>query len=108
MDVCLAAILAGMFDNLVHQDTILYIALNLFRQRALLSVVIGTLLWREHDIDSAAFACEHLSAETLLTEVDGGTINLVQQDGRDNTIDLQSKLRRLDDVQATHKGVHDY
>lgn len=96
-----------MLNDLIHQHTILDVSLDLLRDRALLGVLISTFLGREVKVDIAALASENLGSKTLLTKVDRGTIDLVQQDSRDDTIDLQSELGRLDDVEATHEGVDD-
>lgn len=101
------ASLAGMLDNLAYQGTILDVALDLFGDRALLGIIIGSILRREHDVNGSALAGEDLSAETLLAEIDGSAVDLIQQDGGDEAVDLQSELGALDDVEAADKGVDD-
>jgi len=95
-----------MLNDFVDQNTILDVALDLLGNRALLSIFIGTFLGREHDVDSGGLAGEDLSGETLRTEVDAGTIDLVQENSWNITVDLQSKLGGLDHVEAANKRVN--
>lgn len=96
-----------MLNDLGDQRAVLDVALDLFRDRAFLRVLVGTLLGREHDIDRTALAGENLCVETLVAEVDGSTIDLIQQDGRHRAVNLQSKLGRLDNVEAADERIDD-
>ena len=99
--------LTSMFNNLAHQDTVLDVALELFRHRALLGVLISALRWGKVDVNSRGFASEDLSVEALLSKINSGAVNLVQQQSRNNAVDLHSKLGTLDDVETADERVDD-
>lgn len=97
--------LASVLNNLVDQHAVLNVALDLLRDRALFGIIISALLGGKHDVDGAALASEDLGSKALLAQVDSSTIDLIQESSRDGTVYLQSKLGRLDDIQAADQGV---
>lgn len=98
---------AGVLDDLVDESAVLDVALDLFWDGTFLGVFICTLLGWEHDVDRGAFAGEDLRVQTLAAEVDGCAVDLVEEDGGDDAVDLQGELGRLDDFQAADEGVDD-
>lgn len=99
--------LTSMLHDLAHQHAVLDVALELLGQRALLGIFIGALRRRKVDVNSGALASEDLSVEALLAEINGSTINLIQQQSRDRAVDLHSELGALDDVKTADKRVDD-
>lgn len=99
--------LPSVLDNLTDKNAILDVALDLLRNRALLGVLVGSLLGWQHDVHTGALAGEDLGVQTLLTQIDGSAVNLVQQDGRDHAVDLQRELGRLDHLKTADEGVDD-
>lgn len=99
--------LTSMLNDLAHQYAVLDVALELLGQRALLGIFIGALRWWKVDVNSGALASEDLSVETLLAEVNGSTINLIQQQSGDCAVDLHSELGALDDVKTADERVDD-
>lgn len=95
-----------MLDDLGNKHPVLDVALKLLGDRALLGVIIGTFLGRKVDVNGRRLAGEDLGGKALLAQIDGSAINLVQKNGRNDTVDLQSELGRLDDVQAAHQGIN--
>lgn len=95
-----------MFDNLADKHTIPDIALELLGNRALLGIIIRALLGRKHDVDGRRLASEDLGGKAFLSKIDHCAVNLIQQDSGDDTVDLQGKLGRLDDVQAADQGIN--
>lgn len=102
-EVCLTS----MLHDFTHEHTILDVALELLWQRALLSVIISALLRRKVDVDSRGLAGKDLGVETLLTEVNGSAVNLVQEQGGGSAVNLESKLRTLDNIETADQGVDD-
>lgn len=96
-----------MLDDLVNNLAVLNIRLNLLRNRTLLGIFIRSFLWRKHDVNSRALTREHLCVQALLAQIDSSAVHLVKQKSRDDTVDLESKLGRLDDVQTADERVDD-
>lgn len=96
-----------MFDDLGHQDTVLDVTLDLLGDRALLGVLVSTLLGREHDIHARRFTAEDFQVNAGRGKVDGGPIDLIQQQGGHDAVDLQRELGGLDHFETADEGVDD-
>lgn len=96
-----------MFDDLADEHAVLHVALDLLGHRALLGVLVRSPLGRKHDVDAGALAGEELGGQALLAQVDGGPVDLFEDDGRDDAVDLQRELGRVDDLEAADEGVDD-
>lgn len=99
--------LTSILDNLVNNLAILNVRLNLLRKRTFLGIFIRPLLRRKHDVNSRALTREHLRVQALLAQVDSSAVHLVEQKSRDDTVDLESELGRLDNVQTADERVDD-
>ena len=95
-----------MFDNLTNDPTIPDHTPDLLGQRTFL-VVIVLRLPRHIHVDAGALAREDLRAQTLLAQVDGGAIDLIEHDGGQSAEHLEGKLRTFDDVDGGDEGVDD-
>ena len=95
-----------MLDNLTNDPSIPDRTPDLLRQRAFLVVVILRLSG-DIDVDACALAREDLRGQTLLAEVNGGAVDLIEHDGRQRPKHLERKLWTLDNVDGGNKGVDD-
>lgn len=97
----------NMLNNLIDKSTILDSRPDLFRNRTLLAILIRPFLRREDDIDIGAFARNELRPQTRLTQIDSRAINLLKQERRNSTVDLELELGRLDDLETTDERIDD-
>lgn len=96
-----------MLNDLVDQNAVLHVCLDLLGNGAFLGIIVGSLLRGEHDVDCSALAGEDLGGQALLAQVDGSAIDLVQEEGGDDTVYLEGELGGLDDVKAADERVDD-
>lgn len=96
-----------MLDDLVDENAVLDVALDLFGEGTFLGIFVGAFLGWKHDVDRGAFAGEDFCVQTLGTEVDGRAIDLVEENGGNDAVNLQGELGRLNDLQAADEGVDD-
>jgi ketosteroid isomerase-like protein len=95
--------LAGVFDNLADDLAILDIAPDLLGQWVLRVIVrVGYV-----DVDARALAGKDFRVERLLSEVDGGAINLVQQDGWQSAKHLQGEVGTFNHIDCADHRVDD-
>lgn len=95
-----------MLDNLTDKHAVLDKSPHLFRQWDLLSIVLLGL-GRHDDINASTLAGEDFGVETLLSKIDGSTVDLVKQDGWEGLLNLQGEVGALDDVDGGDQAVDD-
>jgi hypothetical protein len=94
-----------MLHHLTNHDPIPHHTPNLLRKRTLAIIRLPTLLSRYHYIHAGALTRQHLGVEAGRTEVDGGAVDLIEQHGRHDAVDLQLEAGRLDDVETGDERV---
>ena len=78
---------------------------NLLGKRALPIISLPSLPRRHHHIHAGALTRQHLGRQTASAQVDGGAVDLVEQHGGHDAIDLELEAGRLDDVEAGDERV---
>jgi hypothetical protein len=96
-----------MGHNLVDNLSLPFVVVgaDLRGQRQFLVVLVGA--GDDVQVDARGLAGEDLGTGGLLTEIDGSTVDLIQHDSGNGTVDLELKVGGLDDVDGGDEGVND-
>jgi len=96
--------LPSVLHDLADKFSVFDISPDLLGHRALGKVRVGR---GEVDVDARRLAGEYFCVGRVLAQVNDGVVDLVEEEGRQGTQDLESEARALDDVDGADEGVDD-
>src|SRR4051812_6738965 len=96
-----------MLHDLTNELTVLDEGLELLRN-GVFCVITVLFTRRQVDVDTGAFAAEDFRAQALRAQVDGGSVDLVEQKSRQRAHNLQRKVGASNHVDRGNQRVqHD-